>query len=232
MKNSQSQRLSTVHTAAAVLFLLLLSPLAIFAQAALTPDQVVGTYKATVKAPNGDISVTLEIKSDNGKLSGRMITPKGETTFASSAIAAGKMTIKVGEGANVATLVLQPKDGNLAGDWTEGAKTNPVEFRKSPSVAEQLTGEWNAVADASGQPFEFLITLKVEGETITGSSSSQLGTSTISSGTVKDGKLAFILEGSNGKIAMTATLTDGKLIGDFDYSGQLSGKWVATKKTP
>ena len=37
----------------------------------------------------------------------------------------------------------------------------------------------------------FLLTLKVDGETVTGGSSSQLGDSAIKSGTWKDGKLAF-----------------------------------------
>jgi hypothetical protein len=27
-------------------------------------------------------------------------------------------------------------------------------------------------------------------------------------------------------------MVDGKLVGDFDYNGQLQGKWVATKKKP
>ena len=43
--------------------------------------------------------------------------------------------------------------------------------------------------------FLSLLTLKVDGEKVTGSSSSQLGTSPITSGTWKDGKLAIVLEG-------------------------------------
>jgi len=86
------------------------------------------------------------------------------------------------------------------------------------------------VADAQGQPFPFLLTLKVDGETVSGSSSSQLGDSNIKSGTWKEGKLYFQLEGSNGVITMSATVVDGKLAGEFDFAGQLQGKWVAVKK--
>ncbi len=46
----------------------------------------------------------------------------------------------------------------------------------------------------------------------------------------KDGKLAFTLAGSNGDIVMAATVVEGKLTGEFDYSGQLQGKWVAVRK--
>ena len=81
-----------------------------------------------------------------------------------------------------------------------------------------------------GSRFRFLLTLKVDGEKVTGSSSSQLGDSNINSGTWKEGKLYFQLEGSNGVITMSATVVDGKLSGEFDFAGQLQGKWVAVKK--
>jgi len=86
------------------------------------------------------------------------------------------------------------------------------------------------VADANGQAFPFLLTLKIDGEKVSGNSSSQLGEATVKEGTWKDGKLVFSLEGSNGTIALSATVVEGKLSGEFDYSGQLQGKWVAVKK--
>jgi hypothetical protein len=59
-----------------------------------------------------------------------------------------------------------------------------------------------------------------------------LGESTISAGTWKDGKLVFQLESANGLISMSAVVVDGKLSGEFDYGGQMQGKWVAVKKAP
>src|SRR6185503_9317880 len=76
----------------------------------------------------------------------------------------------------------------------------------SVATAFNLNGQWDAVADANGQPFPFVLTLKVDGETVTGSSSSQLGDATLKNGTWKDGKLSFEVEGSSGSIAMTATV--------------------------
>jgi hypothetical protein len=81
-----------------------------------------------------------------------------------------------------------------------------------------------------GQNFPFALTLKIDGDTITGSSASELGNSTISKGTVKDGKLAFQLDGGAGTILMTAILQDGNLVGDFDFNGQLQGRWVAVRR--
>ena len=93
-----------------------------------------------------------------------------------------------------------------------------------------MSGQWDAVADANGQPFPFLLTLKVDGENVTGNSSSQLGEAPIKTGKWKDGRLSIEVEGGQGTIVMSATVIEGKLSGEFDFAGQLSGKWVAVKK--
>src|SRR6185312_17319105 len=101
----------------------------------------------------------------------------------------------------------------------------PAVGESAPAAPVNLNGEWDAVADANGQPFPFLLTLKIDGENVTGNSSSQLGDATIKTGSWKDGKLAFQLEGQNGVITMSGTVVEGKLSGEFDYAGQLQGKW-------
>ena len=128
------------------------------------------------------------------------------------------------------------------GEVSDGAQKFPLELTKVKPVAAaapataaapaafSLNGQWDGMADAQGQPFPFLLTLKVDGETVTGNSSSQLGESVVKEGSWKDGKLAFQLEGQNGTISMTAVVIDGKLSGEFDYAGQLQGKWVAVRK--
>ena len=100
----------------------------------------------------------------------------------------------------------------------------------SADGAVDLNGQWEAVADANGQAFPFLLTLKLDGEKVSGNSSSQLGDATIKTGSWKEGKLSFQLEGSNGVITLSATVIEGKLSGEFDYAGQLQGRWVAVKK--
>lgn len=249
MKTPHSLKGARLSQPLAALFVLLMLPLVLFAQPGaakpVTADQFAGNFKGTAKDPAGAILLTLEIKSENGKISGRLIAPKNEQAFTSSELADGKLTAKFGSGDTAGTLVLQPRDSKLVGDWKAGGQTRAVEFEKVPAVpalaevkkapdaaASELSGEWDAAADVQGQAFPFTLTLKVDGEKVTGSSSSQLGESTMSSGVWKDGKLAVVLEGSNGQVALIGTIVDGKLVGDFDYAGQLQGKWVATKKKP
>ena len=232
-----SQQLSRCHLAgfAILLALLLLSPPALFAQPQTpTADQFVGNYRGTAKMGSGEMDVTVEIKSANGKFSGRAVAGETEYQITSGEVTGGKLALKLGT-ANPASLVLQQREDKLVGDWISGAQKGTVELKKiaaEPSMAEFLTGQWDGTADANGQPFPFVLTLKVDGEKVAGTSSSEMGTSTITSGSWKDGKLVFVLDSANGQIGMVATIVDGKLVGDFDLSGQMTGKWAAVKKKP
>lgn len=200
-----------------------------------TADQFIGNYKGTAKMGSGEMDVTLEIKSANGKISGHAVAGETEYQITTGEITGAKLTLKFGNGADVGSLTLQQSEAKLVGEWIKGAQKGTVELKKvaaEPSAAEFLTGEWDAAADVQGQAFPFSLTLKVDGENVTGASNSQLGASTIMSGSWKDGKLVFMLDSPNGQIGMIATIVDGKLVGDFDLSGQMSGKWAAVKKKP
>jgi cytolysin (calcineurin-like family phosphatase) len=215
----------------------LLGSIVAFAQG----PNVTGTYEGMVKIPNGpEQKLSLELKSEGTKVTGH--AKHGDKTIA---ITDGKFEN------GTLTLVFDSKDhtfvGKVDGDTIkgeagDGAQKIPLELKKvtpaaeatpaaaaAPAGALNLSGQWDAVADANGQPFPFLLTLKVEGETVTGSSSSQLGEAAVK-GTWKDGKLVFQAEGQNGTISMSATVIDGKLSGEYDYAGQLQGKWVAVRK--
>jgi len=203
------------------------------------PTDVVGNYEGTMKGQ----PVTFELKTKDGKLQGQLKTG-GKAYDLTEAAVNGEGTLSLTFGKE-AKLDGQTDGSKITGNWIVGAEKSPIELKKvtpaaapaaaaAPATAApafSLNGQWDAVADANGQPFPFLLTLKVEGETVTGNSSSQLGEAAVKDGTWKDGKLAFILEGSNGNISMVATVVDGKLSGEFDYAGQLQGKWVAVRKT-
>ncbi|HET6975628.1 MAG TPA: hypothetical protein VFI24_04855 [Pyrinomonadaceae bacterium] len=209
---------------------------------ALAQGSVNGTYEGMVKMPNGpEQKLSLELKSEGAKVTGR--AKHGDKSIE---ITDGKLengTITLVFDAKDHTFVGKVDGDKITGEAGDGAQKIPLELKKvnpaataAPATAAapaagavSINGQWDAVADANGQPFPFLLVLKVDGETVTGSSSSQLGESTVK-GTWKDGKLVFVVEGQNGSISMSATVVEGKLSGEYDYSGQLQGKWVAVKK--
>jgi hypothetical protein len=219
----------------------LLGSIVAFAQG--TPD-LTGTYEGIVKMPNApEGKVSLELKSEGGKISGRAMHGPKTIEITEAKLENGTLTLRFDKDHGFVGKI----DGDkLVGEVNDGPQKFPLALKKvmpaaaaapaaapaaAAPAADNLNGQWDAIADANGQPFPFLLTLKVEGDKVTGSSSSQLGDSVVKDGSWKDGKLAFQLEGQNGTISMSATVIEGKLSGEFDYAGQLQGKWVAQRKT-
>lgn len=189
-----------------------------------------GKYEGTARDSTGAAKVTLDLVDESGKFSGTVTTQLGVFKLVKGQMVDGLLSLELETKAPRPRLSLRLKDDKLVGTLLDGVKTADIELRKA--AKDELSGEWDAAADAQGQAFPFTLTLKLDGDKVTGSSSSELGNSTISSGTFKDGKLALVLESANGQTALIGAMVDGKLVGDYDYNGQLSGKWVAAKKKP
>ena len=100
----------------------------------------------------------------------------------------------------------------------------------APAAGDPITGEWSASADAQGMTIPFTLNLKLEGDKVTGTSTSDQGTAPLSKGMWSANNLTFVLDTPNGVIGFKGTLKDGKLMGEFDFAGQMTGKWEAAKK--
>lgn len=220
----------------------LLGSIVAFAQG--TPN-VAGTYEAMVKRPGSttEEKVSLELKTEGGKITGRVTHGPKIVEVSEAKLENDTLTLTLDKDHKFVGKIAGDK---LVGEVTDGTQKMPLELKKvtpaaastsppaspaaAPAAAFNLNGQWDAIADANGQPFPFLLTLKLDGENVTGNSSSQIGDATIKSGSWKDGKLALQLEGQNGVVTLNATVVEGKLSGEFDYAGQLQGRWVAVKK--
>ena len=246
MKHPTMSTCGTLNKLLLIACSLIVLPVAAFGQTSevnkpkqLTLEQFAGRYKGTAQSPTRDLALALEIKFQDGKLSGSLSESKITQQILSGEIADGKLVVHLQDSSGTARLTLEPRDGRLSGRWIiasgewgfAGGEPGVVRFeRVTETSAPDISGEWDGAADAQGQAFPFTLTLKVEGDKVTGSSSSELGTTTISSGVWKDGKLAIVLESGSGQIGLVATVQDGKLVGDYDFAGQMQGKWVAVRK--
>jgi hypothetical protein len=217
------------------------------APAKVQPTKAAGNYEGTVK---GQIEkVALQVKLEVPNVVGRVQVADKTYEITGGSLSDEDLNLEFKGG----RLDGKVNGDTLTGELRIGSEKKQIELKRVPATAAtaataatpatpatpaaaaapvNLNGDWEAVADANGQPFPFLLTLKIDGEKVTGGSSSQLGEGTIKEGSWKDGKLTFQIEGTNGTIAMSATVIDGKLSGEFDYAGQLSGKWVAVRKNP
>ena len=222
----QSITRKLIHISAAGFILLLV----VFMASAQPQASLTGKYEGMVKDDSGQPQkVTLDLVADSGKYSGTFTTQKGSFKILKGQMANETLTLEIEKpGGTSGPMALKKSAAGLMTTFMDGGKSVTIDFRKA--VADEISGEWEAVADAQGESVPFTLVLKLDGEKLTGSSSSQLGSSTVSAGTWKDGKLAVVLDTGGGNITLVATMVEGKLSGEYDYMGQGSGKWVAQKK--
>lgn len=209
-------------------------------------DPVSGKYEGVAKSDQiGDIPITVEIKNDNGKLSGKIETPQGPAPITSGTFADGKVTIKFDAGGSEGSVDAMLSGDKISGKWALSGMGGPLELKRAgagaaaapaptataaPAAGDPISGEWAASADAQGMTIPFTLKLKLEGDKVTGTSESDQGVAPLSKGMWSANNLTFALDTPNGVIGFKATLKDGKLMGDFDFAGQMTGKWEAKKK--
>jgi hypothetical protein len=203
-------------------------------------DPLTGKYEGVAKsAALGEIQLKVEIKNDNGKLSGKMETPQGTILITEGRYAEGRITMKFDAGGNEGTVTGQLKDDKVVGEWTLAGQTGTFELKKIPPATttetkpasnDLVSGEWEATADVQGTSFPFNLKLKLEGDKVTGEANSVQGTATISKGSLDGDKLTLVLNTQNGTVTLTGTISGGKIAGQFDFAGQFQGKWEAKKK--
>jgi major membrane immunogen (membrane-anchored lipoprotein) len=206
-------------------------------------DIVSGKYQGAAKSEAlGEIPLTVEIKNEGGKLSGKIESPQGPLTITSGTYQDGRINLKFDVGGTEGTVTAQLKDGKIVGQWALAGQTGTLELKKvelaaaKPSepkpaeIADPLSGEWDAVAEAQGMTIPFTLKLKLEGDKVSGEASSPQGTLPIANGTWVGEKLSFSLDTPNGAIKMTATVKENKLVGEYDLAGQIQGKWEASRK--
>jgi hypothetical protein len=96
--------------------------------------------------------------------------------------------------------------------------------------ADAISGEWDAALITDDNTLQLALTLKLDGNKVTGSfESSHLGSGTISNGSWANNKLTITVETNHAPLTLTGALQNGKLVGEWD-AGHMQGKWEAKKK--
>ena len=254
----QSRKLTTPLLVAVLFALSAVASAASFNKSTNQPgqnkDTLSGKYEGVAKSDQlGDIPIIVEIKNENGKLTGTLTAPQGPADL-SGTFDNGKIVLKFDAGGNAGTVTAMLDGDKISGKWevagigggglelkraamTAGAPASPAGGAAKPAApaapapaGDPISGEWDANADANGTQFPFTLKLKLEGDKVTGSSESSQGSAPLTKGTYSANKLSFTLDTPGGAITFTAMLKDGKITGDFDFAGQMTGKWEAKKK--
>jgi hypothetical protein len=220
---------SCVWVGCLILFLATLTALAqkpVNAGSTVSPA-FAGKYQGVSRTAKGDEQITLRLVEDAGRFSGQLTTPQGQFEIVKGQIADGLLSLELDQKSSPVRLSLRWREDKLVGELSRAGQAEPVELRKM----DEFSGEWDAIANINDQNYPFSLTLKVEGEKVTGGSSSDIGNATITKGLLKDAKLVLELTGTSGAIILLdGSLKDGNLIGSLDFNGQAQGSWVAVRR--
>jgi len=251
----QSPKLTTPLLVAVLLTLSAVASASTFNKTTNQPgqnkDTLSGKYEGVAKSDQiGDIPLTVEIKNDNGKLTGKIETPQGPAAITGGTFDNGKIVMKFDAGGNEGTVTAMLDGDKITGKWELAGQGGGLELKRAaagaaapaaakpaaPSAApaavagDPLTGEWECSADAGGTAVPFTLKIKLDGDKVTGTSAGAQGETPVSAGTFSAGKLSFSLDVGGTIVKMTGMVKDGKVAGDFDFGGQATGKWEGKKK--
>ncbi|HUQ70384.1 MAG TPA: hypothetical protein VM165_12715 [Planctomycetaceae bacterium] len=221
-----------------------------------SPVDVTGTWDITVTTQQGAIPSQLKLKKDGAKIVGSIASQMGEAPVEAEL---KDKTLSVwftmqGQNGPMAIEMVGTVDGDkikgslgmggsTIGDWVAtrakdaAAKTEPAAAASSPSSpsSPSLTGDWNVSVELPNMTATPGLTLKQDGEKVTGEYvSAQYGKFPIT-GTVK-GKdvvlnFSMAIEGNAMNVTYTATIQpDGSLKGSVKYADMMDGTFTATKK--
>lgn len=102
--------------------------------------------------------------------------------------------------------------------------------KQHKAKADVISGEWDVVLTTEDTNRQLTLKLKLAGNNVTGSfESSHLGNGAIQNGSWANNVLRISLETSHAPVALSGTVKNGKLVGEWD-AGHMQGKWEAKKK--
>jgi hypothetical protein len=221
---------------------------------------VVGTWDVTVNTQQGAIPSQIKLRKDGAKLVGTIASQMGESNIEAEvkekALAIwfnmqgqnGPMAIEMngtvdGDKAKGSLSM----GGNVIGDWIATRAKDAAAKTDAPATtttatpttttapAASLTGDWLVSVELPNMTATPGLTLKQDGEKVTGEyASAQYGKFPIT-GTVKgkDVVLNFTMaiEGNSMNVTYAGTIQpDGTLKGTVNYAGMMDGTFTAKKK--
>jgi hypothetical protein len=217
-----------------------------------------GRYEGKIDTPVGPETGSLELRTEAGAIKGTLSTPSYPGLPVTGATLTGDQLVVTflvedREGTLRGTL----KGEQIEGTWVVEDNSGAFSFKRvaaavtptaAPAVTpapaaegkapgapvapadDPLSGTWDAVAETGGSTYPFTLSLTLAGDKVTGSVTSEMGTSPIE-GTWSNGTLSFAFAMPDGAgIVMAATLADGKLTGSFTMGSEITGGWAASRR--
>ena len=209
-------------------------------------DPISGEWDVLFVAMGTTTPGTLELKLNGHKVTGKASSAHtGPGTVRKGSWAANTLSFTLEFAAHDSiALTATLKDGKLVGEFrTEGFVSKWEAKKKAGSItrpasstpvvdsADPISGDWDASFEGQGTSAPVTLKFKLDGDNVTGTSESpHLGPGTIKNGSWTVNKLSFTLEVAHGSFTATGMLKDGKLVGEWNGSEGMQGRWEAKRK--
>ena len=217
-------------------------------------NSAAGTWDVSLTTPNGPMSVALTLKKDGAKLSGSIAGPQGEVavegTQKDKAVVVS-FSVQTPNGA-FAIVMNGNQDGDAIGgtmdfggqgqaEWTGKRRGGAAASAGGPAAAPgqgdkpaDVSGTWAIQLDIGGQTVTPTVTLKQDGEKLSGTYSSQVLGEQQVTGTVKGNDITFgfqaSLDGNAVKVTYTGKVDKDTMKGSVALGDMGEGTFTAKKK--
>ena len=210
-------------------------------------NQFSGEWEGKFQVNGTTTPFTLELKVDGNKVSGRAASNHtGPGVITNGSLENGKLQFRLEFKSHEAIeMTAALRDERLVGEFrTEGFVANWEATRKGQTAkqlessnaaavkgTDSISGPWEASLTTQGTTVPLSFDLKVAGQQITGTTSSEhLGECAIENGSWVDNKLQFAFTAHGIAIKLIGSLKDGRLVGEFNASNGMQGQWEANRK--
>jgi hypothetical protein len=221
-------------------------------QSSIPVADATGTWNTQFNTQQGVIPATITLKKSGDKIVGTVASEQGQSE-AEAEVKGKALTVWFNYNANGQQIPVEMAGtidgdsakgtvnagGNPAGDWTATRQKESKDSKdaKDPSTPSNpsLTGDWAMTLNLDQVNATPAVTLKQDGEKLTGIYTSQQYGKFPLTGTVKGDEVAFSvtlnIEGNSVVGTYTGKLqADGTIAGSVDIGGMMSGTFSASRK--
>jgi hypothetical protein len=208
------------------------------ASAPLALGSLAGRFEGSTVSPDGPETFVADLKVADSVITGVITTSRRVSTVTGGTVSGDRYNLAIALDGTAGSITGALKDGTFTGQWTIAENSGTFTMKRTAATAaaaaggDPLTGDWDAVLDMGGNQMPFWLSLKLDGQKVTGQVGSAERGTTALEGTWVNGTLEFAFTMRDGmSISMSATFTDGRLAGTMKMGdGQVIGGWAAARR--
>ncbi len=197
---------------------------------------ILGKWLAKADTPNGPMEIEFEFRQEGTQLAGTALIMGSSVPLSNLQFDGSRLTgilLVFGESYQIAGGL---RGGKLSGNWEQAGGDMKGTWSADragglSAAGSGAVGSWDSVAVTPGGDLRAVLDVKQEGEGLTGTLSSDMGSIPVSAVTFKDGKFHFEVEVGGTVYAVDAELQEGALKGKWaPLGGETGGEWSATRR--